>query len=970
VSIPSPSGNPPLFVGRERELAVLRDHVTTALAERGSLVLIGGEAGIGKSALAEVLCHEAKEWGALVLVGRCYDLTETPPFGPWIDLFAHYRPSPDLPHPPTPFSERGPVGAVASQTMLFHSVLDFLAAVSAQHSLVVLLEDAHWQDAASLDVLRFLAREIATLPVVLLVTYRVDELTRRHPLYQLLPALVRESGAARIDLHPLDDAAIRALVDARYRLTDVDRERLVAHLCSRTEGNPLFATELLRTLEDEGRLREADGYWSLDELADVAVPRLLRAVIDGRVARFDAETQRLLGIASVIGAEAPFAVWAAVAGVDEGALLDTVAAVEMGHIVEETRDGRAIRFTQALIREAIHDALPGITRRRIHRRAGEVLSAMPDPDPDAVAHHFRAAGDERAVDWLIRAGERAQRAAAWTTAAERYEAALAAMGHAPGTANERGWLAHRLAVLRRFFDAHGSLVLLAEAAALAEETDDPFLAACTLYYQGLLHCWTQDYGRGGEELARAAEALETLPARVGEWRTGMDRVDARTARGMHIEQLPYGGRFADALRLGEPFLPGGDSGTIDDPAFGGALFGVAVAYAYLGRPAEARAAFARARALFRSLDYPVMVAFSCIQELLYVVLPYQTERRADREQLMREAEEAEAQAAEMRRHSHWARTLVLIVEGEWEEARRLALTMYQEFGAIARTMAADALVPLAYARGERELAQRLVREQLPKGAATEPGAANYPAVPALQRVVAALALDAGDVTTALEWLEAHDRWLGWSGAVRDRAEGHLSWATYHRATGDVRQARASAERALGQASEPRQPLALLAAHRLLGDLDTEARRYDAARLHLDAALTLADRCVAPYERALTLLALANLDAATGDARSAIACLEEARAICAPLGAHPALARAAALAARLGPMAIPAYPAGLSAREVEVLRLVAQGRSNRDIADALFLSEHTVRVHVRNILTKTNTDNRTQAAAFARECDIV
>jgi DNA-binding CsgD family transcriptional regulator len=231
-------------------------------------------------------------------------------------------------------------------------------------------------------------------------------------------------------------------------------------------------------------------------------------------------------------------------------------------------------------------------------------------------------------------------------------------------------------------------------------------------------------------------------------------------------------------------------------------------------------------------------------------------------------------------------------------------------------------------------------------------------------------LEEGDATTAREWLEAHDRWLVWSGAVRDRAEGYLGWATYHRAIGDMRQARACAEQALGQAAEPRQPLALLAAHRLLGELDTEAGRYDDAHVHLDAALALTDACAAPYERALTLVALAELDAAAGNREAAIARLDEVRARCETIGALPVLARVDALIARLDTNRASAYPVGLSEREVDVLRLLAEGKTNQDIADALFLSIHTVRVHVRGILTKTGTANRTQAAAFARDHHLV
>src|SRR5262245_17430433 len=194
---------PPL-VGREREQAALREALDAALTGHGSLVLIGGEAGIGKTALAEALCQEATERGALVLVGRCYDLSETPPYGPWLEVTARYPAAPPgLPPLPAVVTDRAALAAVASQAALFERVAAWFAAVAAARPLVLLLEDLHWADPASLDLLRTLARGLADLPLLLLATYRSDELTRRHPLYQLLPTLEREAHAARLDLRAL-----------------------------------------------------------------------------------------------------------------------------------------------------------------------------------------------------------------------------------------------------------------------------------------------------------------------------------------------------------------------------------------------------------------------------------------------------------------------------------------------------------------------------------------------------------------------------------------------------------------------------------------------------------------------------------------------------------------------------------------------------------------------------------------------
>jgi predicted ATPase len=197
----------PPVVGRARGAATLRAALDATSAGRGSLVLIGGEAGIGKTTLAEILLAEAHARGASVLVGHCYDLSETSPYGPWREAFGRVAGA-DLPPVLTGAEEL----AVASQATLHQQARDALAALATERPLVLLLDDLHWADPASLDLLRALARGLAELPILLLATYRADELTRRHPLYQLLPLLVREARAERLDVRPLDRSALLALV--------------------------------------------------------------------------------------------------------------------------------------------------------------------------------------------------------------------------------------------------------------------------------------------------------------------------------------------------------------------------------------------------------------------------------------------------------------------------------------------------------------------------------------------------------------------------------------------------------------------------------------------------------------------------------------------------------------------------------------------------------------------------------------
>ena len=976
----------PILVGRERELATLSEHLDAALVGRGSLVLIGGEAGIGKTALAETVCRDAETRGTLVLVGRCYDLTETPPYGPWVDLLGCYRRG-DGPPLPDAFVRPGTVGAVASQTTLFREVRDFFATLAISRSgdvlpLLLLFEDIHWADPASLDLLRALARSLPALPLLLLATYRTDELSPAHPLTRLLPAIVRESSAGRLDLRPLRAADVATLVAGRYHLTDEGTARLAAYAHRRSEGNPLFLGELLRTLEDDEVVQRTSAGWTLGFLAQVRVPPLLRQMIEGRSARVGGEARRLLGIAAVLGQEVPLPLWAAVAAVTEDTLLPAIAQAAAARLAEATEDGMAIRFVHALIREALYEGISPPVRRAMHRTAGETLTAGRNPDPDAVASHFQRAGDVRALPWLLRAGERAQAAYAWSTAAARFEAALALMEQGDSDARERGWLLLRLSGLLGYVDVAKARAAADEAFALATVANDGALAALARLQRGSLACHAGDVAYGLPEMEAGTATLAALPdAERGRLAAQATAIDAPAllpeGRGTVVLWRATVGRYREARELGERLLAELAAGGEALPqGVGSGYFGLADAYAALGMPDEAAAMYARAHDAYRRAGHHFLAAIMSSREMEAVALPYRTEDIAGRRRL------AERSAAEWARASQtvpaslpqrFTLLPLLVLEGHWAEAERLASAgSAEERGDTAfRVLALGYLATLARLRGDVAQAWWAVRAVLPAGSAAEPGTVVYVDwAMAVQRVAAALALDEGDLPSAKEWIEAHDRWLAWTGAALGQSEGVALWAHYYRQIRDASAAYTHAEHALAHATELRQPLALLAAHRLLGELDTDAGRYVGAARYLEASRKLAEACQAPYERALTLLALAELRAASGDAAAGSG-LDAVRAICEPLGARPALARADALAARIAATegTPPASPAGLSTREIEVLRLMADGHTNREIADALFLSVHTVSAHVRAILAKTGADNRTAAAAFARRHDL-
>jgi ATP/maltotriose-dependent transcriptional regulator MalT len=468
-------------------------------------------------------------------------------------------------------------------------------------------------------------------------------------------------------------------------------------------------------------------------------------------------------------------------------------------------------------------------------------------------------------------------------------------------------------------------------------------------------------------------AADTLPA-AGDLpltRSDDEIAPGEGRRGTLVIWLAMAGRFEEARALGERMMTRAPAALAArgqaGHAYADASYGLAIAYAALGSPEAARRTFGQCRDLSLQSEHYITAGYTGLVELLWAVVPYQADRPDERQRVAAEAERFWARASGAAQAPLGAQLPGMLLAGRWTEARELALSLYAVRTEV-RDRPAVELARLAHHQGDVEFVDTLAREVLPAGPATEPGGSDFLTAMEVLRAQASLTIEAGDLATARTWLEAHDRWLVWSGAALGRAEGHLAWGAYHRAAGDLAFAEDHAMRALARATQPRQPLALLAAHRLLGEIATTAGRYTEAAEHLDEALALAAACEAPYERALTLLAQAGWQAATGDRAAAGLLLNEFRAVCVPLGAALALAHADALAARLSVTASRApageHPAGLTRREVEVLRLVAAGKSNREIGDALFISHRTATTHVANILAKLGVASRSEATARA------
>ncbi len=988
-----------LTVGRQRELELLSRHLNAALSGRGGIVLISGEAGIGKSTVVNLLDQTAASQDVLVLSGGCYDLTTTPPYGPWIELANQCPAEIEL---PTLLRRDAATGSVASQDALFDEARDYFATLSASRPTMLVLEDLHWSDQASLELLRYVARHVRHESMLVVATYRADEVTPQHALYPLLPLLVREADAERVELRQLDDEDVRTIVDERYRLPAGDASRLAAYLIAHTEGNPLFIHEVLRTLEGDGLLWLEQDNWTVAALDRGGVPPLIHQLIAGRVGRLSEETRELLAVAAVIGHEVPVELWSQVAEVENAALLAMVEEAIAANFVYATPDGTAVRFVHALVREAIYDSILPIRRRPLHEQVAEQLATARLPDPDAVADHFQRAADPRAIEWLIAAGDRAYQTYAWRTAIDRFQAAAQLIGNDPERAVERGWLLYRTGRMLRLSKPEDGVECLLEAERVARTVRDDVLAAYALADRGLLRCFTGDIRRGIDELATGVEALDGLPADhlsrdplIASWiadalRTDEPRglEDASVAgpsappnlrRSTLALWLAIVGRNVEAIAIGEayrhetagvPRLAELAAGSLGD-----AMHALGFGYAELGRRDDANQAFNRAREIYRSFDHHELVCGTTMSQLWLVICPYFATDLALRRRLV-----AEAEAARARGHGASGSSgspvasgtlAVTFLAGWWVRGREVIGTELEQPNVTFRSYATAAVCAIAWGQGDDDFAWQLIHKVLVDGPHTEPGDQPFAATLVLQSLAVRLALDHGNLDHARVWLEAHGRWLVWGSSARSLPDAELLWARYHHLSGDADAARHHAVEGLRLAGDPAQPLTLLAAHRFVGQLDAEAGDYADADQHLQEALALARACAAPFEQALTLLALAELRAATGATEEAHALVAQVREICLPLAAKPTLACAEALSARLiDEQVAPGKRFGLTGREIEVLRLVAQGLTDLEVAEQLFISPRTVSSHLTGVYTKLDVRGRAAATRFAVEHELI
>ncbi len=437
------------FVGRVEERGALQQRLEAAIRGQGSLVLVGGEPGIGKTRLVSELALHAVDRGLQVLSGRAYETEGMPPYLPFVEALQQHlrnrspdelraeldgnapylaRLLPDLHRLLPEIQETPALGPEAERYRLFDGVSDFLLKVAAAAPLLLFLDDLHWADGATLLLLGHLARRLTEGSLLAVGTYRDAEVEAQHPLAALLAEMTRQRLGSNITLRPF--AREEALELAGAVLGRAPAPHVADALFAATEGNAFFTEELVRHLEEQGRdLTDPDA-----AVSDWNIPEGVRQVIGRRLARLSSEANRLLAYSSVLGRDLSVAKVAAITGGDEERVLDLLDEAVASHVLRAGTEGYA--FAHSLIRDTLYQGLTPPRRRQLHRRVGEALEALygHDPEPEhlaELAHHFlRAApgGDiDKAINYATRAAEHAANQMAHEEAARLYRMALEAL---------------------------------------------------------------------------------------------------------------------------------------------------------------------------------------------------------------------------------------------------------------------------------------------------------------------------------------------------------------------------------------------------------------------------------------------------------------------------------------------------------------------------------------------------------------
>jgi DNA-binding CsgD family transcriptional regulator len=981
--------------------------VDAALQGEGGLVFVTGEGGIGKTRLAREVRLYAQEREFLWLEGR-YLRDENILFQPWVEAIRTFlaTASPNmmekslLPHGAVlarlvpevaePLGKGLPlpsIGPEEERLRLFEALAGFFTGIAREQPLVLFLDDLQW--APSIDALHHLARRVPAERLLVLGAYREAELMEKPALARTFLAMNRERLFHSLPLKRLGQDEVAQIV--AQALGEQTAPPVVELVYQKTEGNPFFVEEMVRYLTEGGTIILGDKGWEVRDSALVQLPYSVKAVVGERLERLGEEALGALAWASVVGQEFSLPLLQEITGIEEEKLLEVVDQAVAARVLLPSPSLRqeSYAFADEVVRDVLYEGIGPARRRRYHLKVGQGVEKIHarrlEEHYDALARHFLQGNElDKAAGYALKAGDRAAAVYSWERAIGQYQTALDLLEELESEPRHQAEVLENLAQVTGLGRGLGAVGYLEKALSIYESLGDSKKAAAVQLQLGKRARGVLDRGRRYSHHVKAVALLEpegeSLQLAQAYVQLGDDAIHGHGDRSSGLPLMEKG--LALAERLGDT------AGVIEAARW----LGHALVY-HTGEIQLGLALYQRCYEEARKIGNLVTLS-EAATDLSREYSPLRDAERAL--QWAERAVDASKQAGTVRQQiaSALALAWACILQGDaaraclnQETAEQMARRVGVEITPAALASGGLASVP-AYVNifiGEWDKAETEMLRLLE--VSDNKHFWVYPAI-------GWLCLERGDFVRAKTNLQ--------EAATYCQARGDNPPELYTRAlltrvcsqNGELKEAAENLGRAQEILSLSPDWLGLAAeVHLAEGVLATAEQNWPEAEAAFQQAVEINRQYHLPYYEGRSLLEWGQMHLSRNgpgdpsgmgvwpyahtvpDREKGMQLLDQAQAIFQRIRAKKMVEKVAALrekaelagaTRRVAPM----YPDVLTGREVEVLRLIALGKSNREVGEVLFISLRTVANHVANILNKTNTANRTEAATYAARHGLV